>query len=129
MVKVPTDGNGKTVTVNERSSCILGFELEDPTTRNPIPSTSIISCMFTLTDKATDAVIGGHDEDDVLSRFDASGRFSMVLGPTDNAIVSTDPAVSQEVHVATFVTVATSGEDQLTLTEEIWITITNNQQS
>ena len=114
-----------TQTVNEGSSCRLQFQLVD-FDGTGISSSNITTATFTLRNQKGGAIINERNSVDVKSDFDTSGNFSRILNNLDNDIQDANLYLDKdnyEVHVAIFEIVATSGGNEVHLTEEIWIKV------
>lgn len=90
-------------TVAERVGLLIGGVLRDET-RAVVPAASITTFTLTLTDRATDTIINGRNDTNILNAnggtLDASGNWTFLFTPADNQIVNADLAM--EEHIALF---------------------------
>ena len=91
-----------------------------------ISNTNITTATFTLRNQKDGAIINSRDTVDVKSDFNTSGNFTYVLNNLDNDIQDANLYLDKnnyEVHVMVFEILATSGGNNVYLSEEIWIKI------
>ena len=101
------------VLIPEGSTCIMEFKLQDPKSGQDVPNSSINSAVMRIHNESDKSIIqvGGVDDTNVKTAFNASGQFSYLLEADANKMVSDDEFTTIEVHWARFTINFTSNGD------------------